>query len=296
MPRSLWLVATTLVLLVGLTACSGDDSDSAPDERDIAVPGAPSFDGKEGDAADPGVTPGDPSAGRFVIRTAYLELEVDDGARAVAAIEAETAAIGGYVASTWLSRGADGTVAGTITVRVPAERLNDFVATLDGLARAVPTRNLDEFDVTTELRDLEAELVNLRAYERELRALLTEVRERGGEAEGLLAVSDRLRQIRTEIDRTEGRRTQIADQVTLSTVTISVRPTRSATPVVGSWDLAATARDALAATVRAAQFVVELAVWAALTLLPLVLGLGIVVFVIRRLAGRRRRGDDHVGE
>jgi len=294
MPRSLWFVA---IVLVGLTGCSGsDDTDAVGDQRDTAASEAPSFDGDAVDADDLGATPGNPSAGRFVIRTAYLELEVDDGARAVAAIEQETAAIGGHVAATWLSRGEDGTVGGTITVRVPAERLDEFVATLDALARAVPTRNLEEFDVTTELRDLEAELVNLRAYERELRALLTEVRERGEEAEGLVIVSDRLRQIRTEIDRTEGRRTQIADQVTLSTVTISVRPTRSATPVIGSWDLAATARDALAATVRAAQFAVELAVWAALTLLPVALVLGVVLFAIRRLAGARRGDDDHVGQ
>ena len=162
---------------------------------------------------------------------------------------------------------------------------------LDALARTVPFRTVDEMDVTLELSDLDAQLENLRAFETELRALLTEVRERDGTVEGLVAVADRLNQLRMEIDLIEGRRIQLADRVALSTVYVTVRQARSTTPVIGTWDLPAVVRDALAATVRLGQLVVEGVIWFALTVLPALVVLGVVVLGVRALR-RRRRGAD----
>jgi hypothetical protein len=195
--------------------------------------------------------------------------------------------VGGHVAATMLSRAEDGTISGSLTLRVPADRLDEVVARLDALARAVPVRNVDEIDVTMQLSDIDALLLNLRAYESELRALLSEVRERGGGAEDLLAVSDRLRQVRVEIDAVTARRTGITDAVALSTVNVWITQARSATPVVGTWDLPGVVRDALAATVRLGQLVVEGAVWFVLTVLPGLVVLALALLVVRR--ARRRR-------
>jgi len=231
--------------------------------------------------------------GRAVVRTASIELVVDDGSAAIAAVTARAGAAGGYVSSTALSRDEDGTVSGSLVLRVPADRLDALIDELDALARSVPYRSVDEQDVTLELSDIDAQLENLRAFEDELRALLAEVRERDGTVEGLVAVSDRLRQVRTEIDVIEGRRIQLADRVELSTVFVSVRQARSATPVVGTWDLPGVVRDALAATVRLGQLAVEGVVWAALTVLPALAGLGLVVWGVRRV--RRRRSPEQPG-
>jgi hypothetical protein len=301
-PRARTL-AVALVLPLLLTACGGaDDKGSSiePSDGMVSMPAPmPGFEGG-GDVAMLDRSPGavtssggsaDPTAittdGRAVVRNAYLDLIVDDGARAVAAITAQASAVGGYVSSTNLSRAEDGTVSGMLTLRVPAERLDETVEALDALARAVPTRNVDEYDVTLQLSDLDARLLNLRAYETELRALLAEVREQGGGAEDLLAVSDRLRDVRTEIDMTEAWRTQIATDVALSTVTVWVQQARSTTPVVGTWDLPGVVRDALATALALGRRAVEGIVYAVITGVPVLVVL-LVVWRLVRLVRRRR--------
>ena len=290
-------LALALVLPLLLAACGGSD-DGAMSEPGVMWAPAPSMGVEAGmdmsvmdrtagmDAVK--VADGVPGDGRAVVRNAYLDLLVDDGARAIDAITAQAATVGGYVSSTNLSRAEDGTVSGVITIRVPAERLDETVEALDALARAVPVRNVDEFDVTLQLSDLDARLANLRAYETELRALLTEVREQGGGVEDLLAVSDRLRDVRTEIDMVEAWRTQIATDVALSTVTVSVQQARSTTPVVGTWDLPGVVRDALATAVRLGQLAVEGVVYVVIAgLLPLLV-LVLVWRVVRSVRRRRR--------
>jgi hypothetical protein len=232
----------------------------------------------------------DSEAGRAVVRTASIELVVDDGARAVEQVTELAASFDGLVSSTFLSRGEDGTVSGSLTLRVPAERLEAVVEALDALARAVPFRSVDEVDVSLELSDLDARIANLRAFERELLELLTEVRERDGTVEGLVTVSDRLSEVRTEIDVIEGRRSQLADRVELSTVHVSIRQARSTTPVVGTWDLPGVARDALAATLRLGQLAVEAVVWLALTVVPAALVVLVAVRGVRTVRRRRSRG------
>jgi hypothetical protein len=291
------LRAATAILAAGLllAACGGDDAveeagwaavESMPAPgiaEDMAVERA-DVDGATGAPADPGVA----VDGRAVVRTAYLELVVDDGAAAVEDAIAIAEAAGGYVAGTYLSRGEDGTISGSLTLRVPTDRLDAVVDELDALARSVPTRSVDEYDVTDQLTDLDARLTNLRAYETELRALLTEVRERGGSVEELVAVTDRLNQVRIEIDATEGWQRQLADQVTLSTVTVSITPARAATPVGGGWDLPGVLRDAVAALVTLGRWLVIGAVWAVVVVLPV----GVVLWAVRRAARARRRRRD----
>jgi hypothetical protein len=292
------MLAFALVLPLLLSACGGSD------DAGVAEPGA-----MWAPAPMPGVeagmdvatmdrsagmdtvkvTDGIPGDGRAIVRNAYLELIVEDGARAIEAITAQAAAVGGYVSSTNLSRAEDGTVSGTLSIRVPAERLDETVEALDALARAVPVRNVDEYDVTLQLSDLDARLSNLRAYETELRALLTEVRERGGGVEDLLAVSDRLRDVRTEIDMVEAWRTQIATDVALSTVTVYVQQARATTPVVGTWDLPGVVRDALAASLRLGQLVAEGLIYVVIAGLPALLLLVIIWRVVRAVRRRRQR-------
>lgn len=291
-------VAAALVAALLLAACGGDDAAEADRALIESMPApmvseaGPELAGDmatgradTGGAADAGPPLVD---GRAVVRSAYLELVVDDGAAAVAEATTIAEAAGGYVAGTFLSRAEDGTVSGTVTLRVPQDRLDGVVDELDALARAVPTRSVDEYDVTDQLTDLDARLENLRAFETELRQLLTEVRERGGSAEDLVAVADRLNQVRIDIDMTEGWRRQLTDQVALSTVTVTFTPARSATPVAGGWDLPGVLRDAVAALVTFGRWLVIAVVWAVVVVLPI----AVAAWLVRRLwrARRTRRG------
>ena len=89
----------------------------------------------------------------------------------------------------------------------------------------------------------------------------------------------------------EGRRIQLADQVAMSTVFVSVSQARSTTPVVGTWDLPTVVRDALAATVRIGQLVVEGVVWLLLTIVPALVALVVSVGIVRAVRRRRAPAD-----
>jgi hypothetical protein len=300
--RSPVVPAAVLTLALLTAACGGEDdagfdvadqmSMPAPGMPDIAFEGSASFDrGVETVPSVSSSAEGRADDGRAIVRNASIELVVDDGAAAVDAVAAQAILFGGHVTTTALSRDEDGTVSGTLVLRVPAERLDELVDALDDLARSVPFRTIDEMDVTLELSDLDARLANLGAFEDELRTLLTEVRERDGTVEGLVAVAAQLNAVRTEIDMFEGRRIQLADQVAMSTVFVSVSQARSTTPVVGTWDLPTVVRDALAATVRIGQLVVEGVVWLLLTIVPALVALVVSVGIVRAVRRRRAPAD-----
>ena len=303
------LVALLLLVTVALVSCGGGSDEKsydtgaapamepgfAPDEgfaveeratADIAMPAPGAGAGAVGTASA--------QAGRQVIRSAYLLLEVDDSSAAIAEITAIADEVGGYIAASALSRADDGTISGTLTVRVPSTELDAVVARFDALARAVPMRNIDEYDVTAQLTDIEARLTNLRAYEEELRALLTEVRTTDGAADQLVFILDRLREVRTEIESTEAWRAQLTDQVELSTITVTVVPSTVGTPIGSpSWRPSDTVRTALDATVRAATRIVDGVIWFVLTIVPVaaLVVITLVVLVRLRRVWRRRRSS-----
>lgn len=267
---------------------SGARSEADTDERDR-------------DAAAPEATTGDldgmpvenlsARTGRRLVRSARLELDVEDPAAAADRIARIAEEAGGFVAETDLERELDGTVRGSLTLRVPSAALFATVEELDALAVAVPVRRIDERDVTAESTDLQAQLTNLTAYEIELRALLAEVRETTTRPDDLLIVFERIRSVRAEIDQAEARLALLDDQVALSTISVALRPATSAVPVLDpTWVPSETVREALTTTARALSNIADVAIRFTLTVLPvgLLLGTPAVVAVI---VWRRVRGD-----
>jgi len=242
----------------------------------------------------PPVTTGGPD-GRAVIRTGTMHIRATDTADVAERVVEVVETAGGYVAGTDLTRDADGVVAGSFTFRVPSSQLQATLDAFDELADAVLERRLDEVDVTTQLTDLDAQLTNLEAYETELRALLTEVRETGADTEDLLRVFDRINNVRAEIDQANARRTQLTDQVAMSTVHLRLSPTASTGPVANpGWDPGGTARAALATTVRALTDLADGLIRIGLTVLPITLLLLAPFLIVGLLARRwwRRRQED----
>ncbi len=279
----------------------GDDSmPAAPEDEmargDMEVTEDSAMDGEAGgvDTSErPPTTTGGPD-GRAVIRTGTMHIRATDTADVAEQVVEVVETTGGYVAGTDLTRDADGVVAGSFTFRVPSSQLQATLDAFDELADAVLERRLDEVDVTTQLTDLEAQLTNLEAYETELRELLTEARETGADTDDLLRVFDRINSVRSEIDQTNARRTQLTDQVAMSTVHLRLSPTASTGPLANPvWDPGGTARAALATTVRALTDLADGVIRIALTVLPITLLLLAPFLVVGLLARRwwRRRHD-----
>lgn len=315
-PRRLRRRASTaaLVALLALLAVgcgSGDDAGSTVDavapssagggfdeaaRDDAAFDDGAAFDGDVGEEASEDQAgggesaPGAPSApvGEQVIRNAEITLEMEDTEAALDEVRRVTERFGGVVATADLRRDRQaGDLGGVIVVRVPAETLLDALDDLEALALDAPVRRIDSRDVTTEVVDLRARITNLTAYETELRALLSEVRE-AGDPDRLLPIVERIQSVRSEIDQLTARRDGLADQVARSTITVTIRPAPGSEPVPepDAWTPGRTLERAIAATTSALTRIGDAAIWLGVTVVPVTLlllaPLVLLVVVARR--------------
>lgn len=317
------VVGGLLVLAVALTGCGAADEAARPTAADTAGEAADrdtvddaardgaaggSLDeaapaGGEAGAAEEGAASTDAGIisvtaplGRKVVFNAGLTLEVDDTAAAVEDIRRTTETADGFVAAVDLHRtGEDNVLAGSMTVRVPTGELSTALSAFKELATRVVDERIDSDDVTEKYADIEAQLRNLRAVETELVALLADIRERSDDASQVLAVFQRIREIRGEIERLQGRQQVLDDLVALATVQVELRPAPSAAPITGdAWRPGEVAHDAIRVTVGALQTVSEVAIRLAITVVPIlliVLGLPMALALAVRRAYRRRSSE-----
>ena len=258
----------------------------APEERSVGAPTAPSVGAaatNDSFARDGGAPLPSIDAGRTIIRSAGVDLEVAVVADAFEQIRQLATGFGGYVG--------DSTFSGTgeyqtayLTIRVPAERFGDALAQLRGLATEVLSISTSARDVSEEYSDLEAALRNLSAVE----ARYVDLLGRAGSIGDILQVQDRLNEVRMQIDRTEARRQLLAGQAELANIAISLRPSGSFAPVVnptgGPLDAAADAWSASLDTLRGIATVLVVVAVYSWWIVPPALALGLLS---RRLWRRR---------
>jgi hypothetical protein len=309
-PRARWrqALALTAVVAVLATACGANDdagdlaatTSGAATEADLdgaaldveVAEDAADVAGDGPDArAEPDTTAVPAALGRDRIRTAWITLELDDPEAAVDEVAAVAEARGGYLALADLLRDdASGELGGTVTLRVPSDELLPTLDALEALAESAPERRIEEEDVGAELTDLRARVVNLTAYEEELRTLLTDVRSATSDPDDLLPVVERLQSVRSDIDRLRAQRDALEERVALSTVTVTLRPTRDGGPIAtAAWAPLRTLQEAWAATGRALAVVADAAIWIAVTALPVALVLAGPPLLLWRAVRRRDR-------
>ncbi len=276
----------------GLGAIEEEAAGGEAGEVDPATEAAP--DTETGEAT---IEPGSAADGLQLIREVSVRLASDDPEATVDAIRRAAATTGGFVAGEDLHR-RDGVLEGTVTVRVPADDLQGALDRIEVAGSEVIDRQLSSQDVTMEVADVASQLRNLRALETELLELLSDARE-SGDTEQVLMVFDRVRNVRDEIERLDGRRATLADRVALATITVHVEPTvdlLAATaperdPEPEPWNPVHRVSQAWQATVEGLQTLADVLIVVVVTGLPLlllwVLPLGALVLLARRW--RRRQ-------
>ncbi len=279
------VIPVALVLLASVVGCAPARAPAPVKERPVekvvervAVAPAPAPEG-----ALPSV------AERMIIRTAELSLKVEDTERALSQIRDIAASLGGYVANTNLWR-AEEKLRGTVTIRVPAESFEVAMDRLKAIAVEVERESTSSQDVTEEYTDLSARLRNLEATEQELLELLTEVREKTGEAEDVLAVHRELSNIRGQIEQVKGRMQYLERMTALATITVELIPKEAI--VRAGWTPGGTLQDALRGLVRAFQVLADVVIWLVVLVLPLALvafiPVAVIIFFWRRWRAARQ--------
>ena len=183
--------------------------------------GAPATSGGEG-------LPLPQLADRKIIRTATLELDVEDVSAAVREVEDAAAAAGGFVSESNIfvdqpdndvsDEAPRWTQTATVTVRVPAGEYVGVMEQLRGIAKQVRSERSEASEVTEEYTDLEARLRNLETTE----ASYLELLKAAGEIPDILLVQDRLSQVRLEIEQVQGRINLLDNLTDLATITIQL--------------------------------------------------------------------------
>ncbi|MEA3406868.1 MAG: DUF4349 domain-containing protein [Chloroflexota bacterium] len=228
---------------------------------------------------------------RMIIRTVEMTIVVEDTDEVLRTLRSLADSYDGYIASSrrWL---ANEQPHGRITVRVPAESLDQVIDRLHDMALRVEDENISGEDVTQEYVDLEARLRNLEATEEELLALLTEVRENRGKAEDILAIHRELTNIRGQIESLKGREQYLEQMSALATINVTVRPKAAPKPLVerAKWNPLVTLNRALRAFVNVFQVFVDVAIYV-LIFSPFVVVPVVVLWLLVRWIRRRGRGN-----
>jgi hypothetical protein len=263
------------------------------------VPGAPPTNegvrqattGKTADATQSQTST--PITERMIVYTVRLSLEVQDTEKAVNDIRAIASQHKGYLAATNVTRDSKNRLRGTVTLRVPAESLDAAWKQIKGAGLKVLNENSNANDVTDQYTDLNARLTNLTATEIELRKLLDTVRERTGKADDILAVYNRLTEIRGQIEQIKGQMNVLEKTSAMATLTVELVPHEEVQVLEPeTWMPNRTAAQALRALVQALQGLADIAIWLVLFVLPILAAL-LLPFVVLALILRaivRRRG------
>jgi hypothetical protein len=253
---------------------------AAPPAEAAVAPAGPA-DAPQGEGLAPDASLALEAVARKLIRTGHLTIEVADFAAAAKRAEAIAKGEGGYVADTNASRGDAGQERGTLTLRVPAERFDVALAALRALG-TVRSESVETQDVTKAYADVETRLRVKRETLARLRDILGT---RTGKLSDVLDAEREIARVTEEIERLEGERRYYDQQTALSTVAVELyEPEAALRPSILDPIRDAVRRSAelLAQSVAALLVVVFVAV-------PWVAALLFLVWVVRRVRGRRSR-------
>lgn len=274
------------------TAGDPDPIDGRPNtDRSVMEPPAVAPDAYGGvslqGAQAPDVTTADAADGALIIRTGQLELEVKDVATSVPKARALIGSLGGYVSASDETDHGDW-IAAIITYRVPADRWQEAIDGLRGLSDRVVREATQAQEVTSQVVDLKARITNLRASE----TALIEIMDGSGSIEDVLAVQQRLSEVRGEIEQLVAQQQDLEGRAALATLTVTyASPVMAVATTAAGWDIGKVIDEAAAQTVAAGQGLVSALVWLLIVGLPvivvplLIVG-GVLLLIRRRWAGR----------
>ncbi|POX48989.1 DUF4349 domain-containing protein [Streptomyces sp. Ru71] len=230
------LTGLLLASALTLTACgAGGDSGGASSAQDKAAAAGPAEAadaraGQEGAAGGEGgeggarkATAAPPKlAQNRIIRTASLTVRVKNVPKALDDARAAAEAAGGYVGDETTTRDEDGGEQTRVVLRVPVERYDAVLATLQGAGRLLE-RSSKAQDVTDQVVDVESRIATQRASVARVRELM----ERATKLSDVVELEGELSRRQADLEALLAQQASLKDRTSLATITLSL----SGTPV-----------------------------------------------------------------
>ena len=252
MKWGVWAVPAFAALLLAAVAACGEAGDPAESSRGYGFADEGAASGQAAPTAAPAATaapaptaaavaqeadgggggkvrPAPLAQNRIIVHTARMSLVVDDVAHTVDGIANVASGLGGWVVNSDRSS----RHSGSISVRVPAQSLDEAFLQVEALALEVESRAVTSEDVTDEYVDSQSRLVSLRATEERLLSFL----DRAGKVEDALLVQKEISELQQQIETIQGRLNFLEQTAAFSLLEVSLKLTSATITVDAGGDV-----------------------------------------------------------
>src|SRR5437763_16787566 len=224
---------------------------------------------------------------RKIIRHANVSLEVEEPKKAMQRVASVAESRGGFVVTSE-SRQEAGAGGGkafeviSMEVRVPAAQFDAAMGDIRAAASRVTSEKITGQDVTEEYIDLDARLRTQKALEDQLLDIMKSARG----VPDAITVERELANVRTEIEKIEGRRRFLENQTSLSTISVTLQPPSALVSTTGFFRSVATAfGEGVDIAAAVTLFLIRLL----LAMLPLAVFFGVPFYFLWRSVARPAR-------
>jgi hypothetical protein len=225
----------------------------------------------------------------LIIKQGQIHLLVKDTDQSIDRLTQIVSDSGGYIVSNrvWLQPYQDANYKyATYTIAVPADQFESALLRLRDLSLRVVDESAGGQDVSEEYVDLQSRLNNLESTAGRIRGFLDQAQT----VDESLRINQELSTIEDQIEQVKGRMNYLSNRAAYSTITVQLDPDLPSivvsTPAPAGWDPGRTFEKAGGLAVKAAQFLVDLAIYLAVWL-PFAVPVLIVWIVYRILASKR---------
>lgn len=239
------------------------------------------------DSVDTGTT------ARMIQRSASITITVLDPVSAMDEVIALADTMGGFVVSSSTGQRTYANVTlpyADVSIRVPAEKLNDSLAAIENLTsdkeRYVTDKTLRGVDITSDYVDNQSRLTS---KEKAL-AKLNEIMESAETAEEALAVYGEIAIIESDIEVLKGQIKYMEESVSLSSIDVNIEPIRPDPIISGTdWAPGETIVNAWNSLINAGKNLYTVVIYLIIVIVPLLVVIGIPVFFIVRAIRKHKK-------
>ena len=172
-----------------------------------------------------------PPSDRKIVKNGTLSIVVKDVAEAAQKISNNAVAAGGYVSTTNFSSDNKGqSTTGYVRLRIPVDKVDDFIRSAKGAAVKVKNENITSQDVTAQYIDLEARIKNLEVSELQYQEFM----QKAINVNEVLTIQKELTKIRGEIEQLKGQLKYLSGNAEMSDITIYIALDEGELPVAES--------------------------------------------------------------
>lgn len=283
--KLLALLLAALLLAASFVGCAANSKDSYAGGSAEIAPGDGIYENSSGTS--------NVVTDRKLIRRISLDAETEDMDTLLRSIDSKVAELGGYVENRSVRSGSSyasykQSRYATLTIRIPAQQLDDFVNHVSGVSNVTSTSENTE-DVTLNYVATESRMKALQAEEERLLALI----DSAANLSELLELEKRLTDVRTELEQVTSQLKLYDNLVDYGTVDLSISEVTQYTPTEEPtfWERIST--GFMDSVKNLGVILTELVIFfvcALPYLLPLVAIAGVVLVIIK-LSSKKKKGQ-----